>query len=801
MTELRHGAAGASGVYDPRRNEVVTPRGRTYVRELDAHWQTRRLVEPGGASTTYRYGAFGRLDRVDLPLGAFRAYTYDSLGLVHTVHDSSIGVERFERDGFGEVFEVVRADGASTAVRRDGAGRVTRRASVDGVARFVYDTTASGMGLLGRSVAEDGTTETYDYDGLGRLQHATRTVGALTMSAALSYDPASGRLSGIRAGAGPGGLGSGAGLRFGYRGGHLTEVSSEELGGPIWEALAYHPQGFVSRERYPDGGLEVERDLDATDRRVGLRSRVQELDVMLDADGHVVSVADGLAPVVGAQAFEYDERGRLDRWSWPGTAWETRYAYDDLGNVLRTESATLAYHPRTRQLSAVDGAPVAHDARGRVESSGGRRLTWRDSDLFDEVQEESSGANVRFAYTAGRERAGWSSSSGESSFELGSLYRRDVLPSGVRETFGVPGGGRQVAELTSEDGRPLEVRYVHDDHLGSTAAVSEPSGAVRRFWYSPFGRRVDPSTGAFVDASSGFGEVRPRFAGHAADGQEAALGERGAGFIHMLGREYDPVSGRMLTPDPMTPVSGEAGGWNAYAYVLNDPSTLVDPDGFGIFDVLFFGGHGIVDLTSSAALSYDRLVHLAEVGVHALRDSRFNHQQAEEASLRDVVYEGAGVLAGLGVPGVGPSRHATERHQFFYLRGQMLGSAVGAAADIVVMAAGMAMIVSGESLPLLGSILGPEGTALGAAIGIPAWVIGAGLVNVAGGVLTQFHGPQLAEALQGLDRFPRPGLAHRPTRRERHSGTRRPSGARTAPSCGYEGARAFVRAALRAVVR
>ncbi len=72
-----------------------------------------------------------------------------------------------------------------------------------------------------------------------------------------------------------------------------------------------------------------------------------------------------------------------------------------------------------------------------------------------------------------------------------------------------------------------------------------------------------------------------------------------AGFIHMRGREYDPVAGSFLSQDPLTPVGVGAGGWNPYAYVLNNPTTLTDPSGFNPFDA--FGT--LQDTASTAAMS------------------------------------------------------------------------------------------------------------------------------------------------------------------------------------------------------
>jgi RHS repeat-associated protein len=55
------------------------------------------------------------------------------------------------------------------------------------------------------------------------------------------------------------------------------------------------------------------------------------------------------------------------------------------------------------------------------------------------------------------------------------------------------------------------------------------------------------------------------------------------GLIDQRGRVYDPRIRHFLTPDPIVgkPLNGQS--YNAYSYVLNDPTNLTDPSGFDPF--------------------------------------------------------------------------------------------------------------------------------------------------------------------------------------------------------------------------
>jgi len=761
VTDFTYGRDPATGT---RQVETHTPLGHRYVQTLDADLRLHEVIEPGDVRTRYTYGPFGLLRRVDLHQGAFRTYGYDSNGLLHTIEDSAVGVRRAERDGFGDIFRLVQADGTASEMRYDGGGRLVSQRSPVGESRFWYDTTLHGMGLLGHTRAEDGTEEDFTYDSAGRPDIISQTTSAgATVRSDYDYST-NGQLHAVRTTGPSGGLAGGAGLEYVYTNGYLMSVRSAELPRtPIWRATQLHPQGFVAQEEFASG-LIVQRDLDATDREVSFHSEVQALDVNLDEEANVRSITDDRDSSGGAQEFTYDDRNRLASWAWTGTPLSATYAYDDLGNVQRNESASLTYDPSTHLLATIDGIPVTHDLRGRAEVVAGRNITWRDFGLFDEVQDTATGENVEFDYTAAQDRAGWQSSDGRSSVQMGETYRRDQDASGVTETFGVPGATRIVAELISENGSALRMRFLHDDHLGSTAVVSDGAGEVQRFWHSPFGRRVDPAAGDFLPASEDF-DVRPRFTSHQTDGQAPSLGAFGGGFIHMQGREYDPVVGRFLSQDPMTPVSSSAGGWNPYAYVLNNPSTVVDPSGYGPFDFLAPPGPPGVPDGGAASIDPASIPGYPGMPAHvrnALAYAWRNFGPLADIQSRDPrldLYFDAGVLSGLGVPGLPPPSHRDPARQLTYeeayYQGQLLGSRTAMALDAVTVVAGLSVMSLGDlSFPLgisLGALLGPEAALAGAVISVPAWAVGGALVVVGAGFLPG-HAAVYDDAVRNLDR-------------------------------------------------
>jgi RHS repeat-associated protein len=118
------------------------------------------------------------------------------------------------------------------------------------------------------------------------------------------------------------------------------------------------------------------------------------------------------------------------------------------------------------------------------------------------------------------------------------------------------------------------VQYVATDHLGSPRALFSASGAlVRELRYDAFGRRTyDSAPGTTMPLG---------FAG--------GLHDDTTGLIRLGVRDYEPASGRWTVRDPALFAAQRL---NLYAYVGNDPLSLLDPLGLFAVELGFFAGVG-----------------------------------------------------------------------------------------------------------------------------------------------------------------------------------------------------------------
>ncbi len=137
--------------------------------------------------------------------------------------------------------------------------------------------------------------------------------------------------------------------------------------------------------------------------------------------------------------------------------------------------------------------------------------------------------------------------------------------------------GKLAAEY-KDSGTPTPGTFYRTvDHLGSTRLVTDGLGdPVENTDYLPFGEEIDVSSGDprhNVAAYGSPGQLRHKFTGKERDTE--------SGMDYFLARYYSGPMGRFLSVDPGNAGAGLADPqtWNAYAYVRNNPTGNVGPDG------------------------------------------------------------------------------------------------------------------------------------------------------------------------------------------------------------------------------
>jgi RHS repeat-associated protein len=118
--------------------------------------------------------------------------------------------------------------------------------------------------------------------------------------------------------------------------------------------------------------------------------------------------------------------------------------------------------------------------------------------------------------------------------------------------------------------------YVCTDRQGSITALLNPNGSVaEKYSYDAYGRRRNPLVWTDYNVPA------PSLINRGYTGHEHL---DGFGLINMNGRMYDPVIGRVLSPDKVVQAPGYTQSYNRYSYCMNNPLRYTDPSGYTYYD-------------------------------------------------------------------------------------------------------------------------------------------------------------------------------------------------------------------------
>jgi RHS repeat-associated protein len=610
---------------------------RTVAFSYDAAGRLAQTTDPLGRAAHYAYDAAGRLASSTLPDGGVVGFAYDAGGNLIALTPPGRAAHSFEYDergeliafhppdlaGTGPVQWTVDADHALAATARpggellaltyDAGGRPTHYAFTrDGAPVSGYDVSYDAAGRAATRVAPGGVTVAYGYD--GPLQTSTEWSGPVAGTVARTVDGA-------------------------------LRPATERVNGADEVAFTYDADGFIVGA----GDLAIDRDAATglpTGATLGVVTDLWTNDTFgapttataqsngvtryaatytRDALGRITGKVETVLGVARQLTYAYDAADRLIEVQRDGLTVE-QYDYDANGNRTSASvggSSTTATYDGQDRLVTAGAEQFIHDPSGRlVERSAGGKTTTYGYDAFGNLESVTlpSGDVVSYVLDADGRRIGKRVN--------GTLVQGFLYAGSFRPVAELDGAGAIVARFVYAGGSVpaymvkggTAFRFVTDEVGSIRLVVDAESGAIaERLDYDSFGNVT-------ADTSPGFQPFG--FAG--------ALRDRDTGLDHMGAREYDPVTGRFTTPDPVGFASGST---NLYTYAGNDPVNEVDPVGLGDFDWRsFLGGVaygagsaavGTIDavfpgMTQSFANIVDGVESIAELAGHGFDTDPFN---------------------------------------------------------------------------------------------------------------------------------------------------------------------------------
>ena len=496
-----------------------------------------------GDATTWTYDeASGALLSKTYADGKGMTYTYTDDGKLATRTNARGIVTSYAHDTWGQLLSVDYADDTpDIAYTYDAMGRQTSATDAVGTTTFTYDT-------FGQPTSEQvnglySKTLTRHWDILGR--NAGYSVDG-TRAATVSYDPATGRLTG------------------------MDGFAWEYVPGSHLKAKLIYPNGATATWEH-----ETQRNLLARVTNTVNGAVVSQYDYTNDALSRrtVIGKTGAMMATDAVQSYSYNVRDELI------SGQGNDYAYDDIGNRIVAEGRAYTANA-LNQYTAIDGFTPEYDADGNqtlVQTSTGvwsvaynaenRPVRWTQGDQEDiiiEMTYDRQGRRVQYVETRG----------GEPYMNAKYVYDAYLC---IQRLYGIT--NRVYMQFVWDPTEPVATRplvikvpdwdvtayYTHDGNKNVSEVIYHTlsNGIAAHYDYAPFG--------AITRTASATTQFRPiltenpfRFSSETHDTT--------LGLVYYNYRHYDSKSGRWLVKDPLKFREDK----NKYLFVKNHVATYVD---------------------------------------------------------------------------------------------------------------------------------------------------------------------------------------------------------------------------------
>ncbi|MEV4708509.1 RHS repeat-associated core domain-containing protein [Actinoplanes sp. NPDC049316] len=586
---LQYKGAGPSGAYD-KTEYTYTPNGQLYTvkdpagniwkNEYDQLGRKIKSIDPDSGTSTMTYDNLDRLTSTTTSLHTTISTTYDEIGRRTGVYKGAaltgelLSSWTYDQEMLGYVTSASRwIDGAEYATYSTVYDEFYRPHLTTYQVPDHAGAELAGTYTFGAEYNPDGTVQSLDMSEGGGLGYET---------VVYKYDPLE-RLIGT--------TGDQA---------YLTDVDYDSTGEVRQTETLVGGKKVWSTYEYEEGSKRLARQ--RLDREM---APVVDVDARYtyDDSGNILRIADNPSGTRDVQCFTYDYLRRMEKaWTSASTAdnpcaggpsatgvggvapYHHEYTFDAVGNrktekQYATDGTSLiersysypapgAAQPHTldtmteKTSSGEQLHEYDYDAAGNTISRGkageGQTLAWDAEGNLESVT-DAAGKKTTFLYDVDGSRMLRKEPDQTTLYLPGMEIRLDHKTRATEATryYGLPGGSSLVRK---KDG----LHYVVNDHHGTGTATVDAAGTITHRRTTPYGeaRGPQPVQGAW-----------PTEKGFVGGNQDSTTG-----LVNIGAREYDTVTGRFISIDPVIDVN-DPQQMNGYAYANNNPISFSDPDG------------------------------------------------------------------------------------------------------------------------------------------------------------------------------------------------------------------------------
>jgi RHS repeat-associated protein len=592
---------------DGRPTGATNPLGLTKTIQLDPLNRPLAVTQPnttamrqaGGAATTssqFSYTASNKpLSVVDTQSVA-TGYNYDAFNRRLSEAGNDAGGIGVVRNAAGDVTSHTDPLGTTLGLTRDAIGRVTAITYAGSPDRTFSYVAGRSDGLLSGITDSFGSSENWTYDSAGRMLTQQQNVYGLQQTLSVARDTL-GRPTSIT-------YPSGTVVGISYSADIISGMTVN--GATLLNNIAYLPQTNIATSWRWGNGASYARAFDADGRVTSVSLGTVQRSYGYDAAGNITNQTDTGPAGTLQSTFSYDEAGQLIGYNTPSQS--MTYTYDTNGN-RQSQAGTLGssgytYLASSNRISSGAGGTYQYNADGtpntnlaplqynfygqlsQLSSSKIRSLSnfnalgQRDLNRYYQYVNCSPGGGAPNVVHASAETNSVSPAATCTNWPLTHVVRYvyDEQSRLIGEYDSVTGYSQETIWFNSQPVATVingTIYYVNADNIGAPRSIVRATDNVEMWrWDSdPFGS-IPPTT---PNPAAGTIVYNLRFPGQVAT--------TGVPYYQNGARDYSPVTGRYIQPDP----TGLAGGLSRYAYAKGNP--LSNTDATGLVTVFGSGGY------------------------------------------------------------------------------------------------------------------------------------------------------------------------------------------------------------------
>lgn len=547
---------------------ITNPASQVKSTKSDATGKMVSATDYGG-TLDYTYYSHGKIKDVKMGTTALTSNEYDAYARQTKLIDINAGTTQYTTDALGQILTMINATGQTNNYSYDILGRKTYHGRIEGSSSFTYYPSGSG-GATNRlnSISNYGSiTESYVYDSYGRITTKNETVDGINHQTTFTYNIYDDVVSQTYP--------SGLLINYNYDvNGYLSTIKNATNTITLFANTTTN--GLNQTTNYATGNgksssISYYFGIPTNYTTTGIQNLTLNWNYQ---SGNLTSRVDAIKGKT--ESFTYDNLNRLLTSTGTGLTSLTS-AYAANGNIsTKTDAGTYTYGNSkinaVTQVSNSNGA-IPTNTQDIVYSSFYQPLT---------ISEVINLLTYTYSYDDQRIKSVLKQNNVivNTKYYFGD-YEKDITSGTTRHLHYISAPTGLIC-IIERIGTTDTYHYTYTDHLGSIITVTNSAGIVEYEQnFDAWGRNRNASTWTYTSIPTAPIWLYRGFTGHEHLPQ--------FNFINMNGRLYDPIVGRMLSPDNNIQMPDYTQNYNRYSYALNNPLRFTDPDGEFLFVPVMIG--------------------------------------------------------------------------------------------------------------------------------------------------------------------------------------------------------------------